>query len=910
MATELFTELNTKPLDDDDDDEHAELLSDDNEAIAEKVVELEGSLAAQGEQVDTTALERIQSNGNAARLAHHHTSADTSIPIPSRRDENMAGSESQRQNPTLPNPTASIAHERQLVVPARSRSPIIPISSTTNMSTFTFPINNTPAPAAAAAAAAAAANDHKLTPRSPPSFSIDETASPSSLDLPEPSSSFTFGSFRLNEPTTHLMGTPTAELGPFDYPVVDGGLAIGAAMSPAIRRLVEDDQQQGNPHSLVPPPPGFTPSLRRTSSTSTVPITPAGGRRPSVVHSNTVPQADAGRRLSLVTGGDGEGLGPHSASAIVAAVDEEERMLRHCETTGTGTGTGSEHHVRRDAGTGRIRRSSMASVAPSFSSSAAAAASSPASISGTTRRPSILAFAHQRLPDTPIPPSLAHLASTLRRGSIPAVHHFATQPPTTTITMMDMPSRDRQSSVSSTMSSMRSSISSASGMTAAVARNSLTGPVFINQGTRDEHMTVSSAYLYQRRSSLASTSRGLLSSKAPLPPIVRPGLLPNQQRTGSISSSSESSESSHPSSSGSRESIMTIRDLRDWEGESRPAGGSTEGPSIERNRRMSMPSLPSPSSSSSVGADHEGSHWLPKPQPQLRSSSVAHPSSSTDSSKFSFPPQVSTTYVKPRPFKLGMPPSPRMNSPETFGDQPMHSTSSSSSPSSSSSSRTTRSSSSSSKHSGTPPRAQEDRSSTVKPYIPSSSEDSSDLSAEQPTTDTPCKRSTYRISQRGIEERERRRSSRMSALMTTPGGNSLETIPSDYVVDFSSTPRSSAVNARSSFGSSSGADMASQPRVNHPGTSKHATIKAETGAAAAAPVAHHAGQHERSALSTSSSEEGPEEVGLSSDNDEKGHFQPNDDDEQAGVAGVSSAFRAFAFPASKRNGSAYKGNGA
>lgn len=636
----------------------------------------------------------------------------------------------------------------------------------------------------------------------------------------------------------NAMGTPTAELGPFEYPV-DGGLAVGAVMSPVIRRLVEDEP--GN--SLLPP--GFTPSLRRTSSTSTVPISPAGGRRPSVVHSNTVPQADAGRKLSLA--GDGEGLGPHSASAVVAAVDEEEKMLRQGET---GLEMGKEH-VGRDAGAERIRRMSVGGAAGPFGSMA----SSPTSISG--RRPSILAFAHQPLPETPIPPSLAHLASSFRRGSIPS-NQFAP---------MTMPPRDRQSSVSS-MSSLRSSISSASGMTAAVARNSLTGPVFVNQGTRDEHMTVSSAYLYHRRSSLASTSRGLLSSKTPLPPISRPGVLPNQQRSGSMSSSS----SSNPSSSGSRESIMTIRDLREnWDG--RPAfsrqGDSNEGASpMERNRRMSMPSLPSPSASA-LDNDNDVSHWLPATQP--RSSSLAQPASSTETSKFSFPPQVSTTYVKPRPFRLGMPPSPRTQSTEAFDTQhsdPL---------------RTTDSSSSSSNHSGTP---QEGRS-PVLPYVPSSSEDLSDVSGE--SKDTPSKR-TYRISQRGIEERERRRSSRMSALMATTG-NSLETIPSDNVVDFSTTSRSAA---RSSFSSSN----TSSSGISYPRSTRHLT-KAEHSVPAGHP--------ERSALSTSSSEEGPEDGGLSSESEEKGN--PVQSDGEDGSAGISTAFRAFAFPTSNRNGSAYGGNG-
>lgn len=580
-----------------------------------------------------------------------------------------------------------------------------------------------------------------------PSPRIDDFAFPPNTGQPAPPP-FTFGTFQMNESTGEMVGTPTAELGAFEYP-------FDAAVSPAIRRLVQDEQ----PTDPLLLPPGFHPGLRRTSSTSTLPISPAAGRRPSVVHSNTVPQAEVGRRFSLVSG-DGTGMGPHSASAVVQAVEEEEAWRE------------SEDNKAR-------RRSSANSLGGGFASPTAG------------RRPSILAFAHQPLPDTPIPPSLAHLAPHLRRGSIPA-HHW--------------PARDRQSSVSAAVGSpiRAGSIGAASGHTAAVVRNSLSGPVFTHRGTREEHVTVSSAYLYQRRSSLASTSRGLLSSKTPLP-VPRPGLLPNQQRP---------SVSSRGSSSGSRESVMTVRDLRNSfdAAEGRPPlarDGSNDSTATERSRRMSMPALASPPT-----MDAAPPNWTTYP--------------TEADGGFSFPPQVSHRPSQAQPFTLGQPPSPRVvgaSGPGTGTDSDRASTSSGS----------------------TRPKSH--------PVgISSSSEDLSDAQ------DDPPSRRGFRISQRGIEARERRRSSRLSTLAAAGSGNTLETIPSDYVVDFSRS-------ARSSFSAHGGGKLADGRQGQSGGVS---------------------------ALSTSSSEESEERAAEGKPGTE-GHEDPSDV-EDGGVGTITTAFRAFAFP--------------
>lgn len=530
-----------------------------------------------------------------------------------------------------------------------------------------------------------------------------------------------------------MLGTPTTELGAFEYPL--------DAVSPAIRRLVADDHAdhpQG-PGSLLLPP-GFTPALRRTSSTSTVPVSPAGGRRPSVVHSNTVPQAEAGRRFSLVTsGGDGEGLGPHSATAVVHAVEQEL-------------------HASSDSPEPSARRASDTLASGRLHATASPSSPFPG------RRPSILGFAHQQLPDAPVPPSLAHLVgSGLRRGSIPANQ----------LLPVNMPPRDRRQSSISSISSLRSSVSSSSG-TAAVVRNSLSGPVFTNQGTRDEQMTVSTAYLYQRRASLASTSRGLLSSNA-LPTVpMRPGLIPNssQQRQGSVSSTT----SSNPSS-GSRESVAT---LRDFSTDERPGyvrhGSSNESTATERNRRMSMPALASP---------EIGMGWQTRQLGQMRmSTSGATPVPPIDA-RFNFPHQAAGR-LPARPFTLGQLPSPRMQGSDSF----THETGSSSGTGS-----PRRISSSSSSH--------DPRRKVLSPHtISSSSEELSDTTSDPPDTSdqstassssSAAARRGFRLSQRGIEARERRRSSRMSAISAAAGGNTLQTIPSEAVVDFTRTSARSSL---------------------------------------------------------------------------------------------------------------------
>lgn len=74
------------------------------------------------------------------------------------------------------------------------------------------------------------------------------------VDLDAQLKAFSFGTCP-SYPSSAFVGTPTAELGPFEYPV----------------------------HVISPPP------TRRSSTCSTISTVPAAGRRPSVIHSSTAP---------------------------------------------------------------------------------------------------------------------------------------------------------------------------------------------------------------------------------------------------------------------------------------------------------------------------------------------------------------------------------------------------------------------------------------------------------------------------------------------------------------------------------------------------------------------------------------------------------------------------------------------
>ncbi|GHJ88574.1 hypothetical protein NliqN6_4976 [Naganishia liquefaciens] len=555
-------------------------------------------------------------------------------------------------------------------------------------------------------------------PRIPPSFAFPQepqplTPAPPSPPPPRDPAPFSFGTFRMNSPAP-MLGTPTTELASFfEYPL--------DPVSPAIRRLVANEQID-QPSSLLAPQ-GFSPALRRTSSTSTVPVSPAGGRRPSVVHSNTASQAEAAQRFSL-------------------AATEEDAGETYMTTTPV---AGPSASPTRDA---PIRR-------PSDTSSTAprpAAASSPF----PARRSSILGFAHQPLPDAPVPPSLANrVGTTPRRGSISAQQ------------ILPLESRDRrQSSIWITSSSLRSATPGGGG-----ARTSFSGsPVTINPGTQDEHTTVSTAYLYQRRASLASTSRGLLSSNAP-PATARPPIIP--QRQGSVSSVGSSS----------RESIATLRDTT-YDLRPGNARRSSSQESSATVRRMSMPALASPEAT-------EAASW--HAQGALRMS-LGGQTEERAPGGLSCPAGQAGSRVTERAFTLGQVPGPRGQGVNVKGWA-------------SPGERSPRRESSDSE---TPNRAVR----TSHHAICSSSEELSDTMSDPPSasdrsssasSSADPNRRGFRLSQRAIEARERRRSSRLSTFSSSGAGTALQTIPSEaVVVDFA--------EARSARSSAGGTDAHDGPR--------------------------------------------------------------------------------------------------
>lgn len=77
---------------------------------------------------------------------------------------------------------------------------------------------------------------------------------------------------------------------------------------------------------------------------------------------------------------------------------------------------------------------------------------------------------------------------------------------------------------------------------------------------------------------------------------------------------------------------------------------------------------------------------------------------------------------------------------------------------------------------------------------PSASDQSSSASSANPT------RRSFRLSQRAIAARERRRSSRLSTISGASGGTTLQTIPSEAVVDFAEAPSGSARSSVSAGG--------------------------------------------------------------------------------------------------------------
>ncbi|WWC58170.1 uncharacterized protein I303_100706 [Kwoniella dejecticola CBS 10117] len=134
--------------------------------------------------------------------------------------------------------------------------------------------------------------------------SIGRTPSPlsSTDDVALPSEGFKFGTC----PTDSFVGTPTAEQGPFEYPIPpSGSSSSGFSASPPIGSPTlarRGSLALGMTHrreSIIashPPPISSAshslslspPPTRRSSTCSTITTLPVAGRRPSIVHSATV----------------------------------------------------------------------------------------------------------------------------------------------------------------------------------------------------------------------------------------------------------------------------------------------------------------------------------------------------------------------------------------------------------------------------------------------------------------------------------------------------------------------------------------------------------------------------------------------------------------------------------------------
>ena len=394
-------------------------------------------------------------------------------------------------------------------------------------------------------------------------------------------STFKFGS--MNSVSDQIVGTPATELGPFEYPILlpddddvedpagrrlsesslKGGLRSGPLGLP-LRRPVEEAVAVG---------PGIG-SLRRMSTMNQVMLASVGTatetevRRPSVVHSNTVP---------LVTTTTGSSTGEQEA-------DERNTQGREGADTPDPKTSSLLQSRRATLDNGYEQSATGPSLAlPPGSISAAAAGAVNLSRATSTKRRSILSFGREGPVDTPVPPSLAGLVSggvvetgaspvssnpkamsssmaALRRGSMPAVRYDP----------MWM-NKERNPSISSPLSQTKFNLVDPARSTFARASfSSDAGPIVVDQGTKWERTTVSSAYLYARRNSLAhpiGPSLGL-TGRASAAVAMRPGLAPFQQpdsdhrRPSNVSEDGRSASGNTSVAGSSTGSIQTLREAR------------------------------------------------------------------------------------------------------------------------------------------------------------------------------------------------------------------------------------------------------------------------------------------------------------------------------------------------------------
>jgi hypothetical protein len=433
-------------------------------------------------------------------------------------------------------------------------------------------------------------------------------------------SSFKFGSISNDT----VLSTPSAELGPFEYPVNPDVVEKEEEGGEAHRRssgsssLLNDNNHEwryihnhGHGHTVQSglglPARGLAEEavaagsgigrLRRMSTMNQVVSVQPEVRRPSVVHSNTDPLVDV--------------------VDTAVSVEVEERQGEE------GTGAGDREDVTEgDMTKGNLalhkRRATLDNNGQDTSSpSLGPLTLPPGSISaaalGTVnliiaRRQSILSFGQGAPVETPVPPRLAGLhvgtgsparmqggalvgkdeprsISALRRGSLPVNNMQG-------VDMLGASGRSRQQSVGIT------SVGASSSAFARASFSSLAGPIVSNPGTRYEQTTVSTPYLYNRRNSLAHhyplggaapSTQGVGQAQH-----VRPGLPPWQPRRMSTSEASDAGRSVGGSSSTS--SMRTIRADRLGSdvstpmglGEDRNAGYNLSPGAVDEGLRRSM----------------------------------------------------------------------------------------------------------------------------------------------------------------------------------------------------------------------------------------------------------------------------------------------------------------------------------
>lgn len=451
----------------------------------------------------------------------------------------------------------------------------------------------------------------------PGSGSISGPGLPSDLNNKR-LSSFKFGSISNDT----VLSTPSAELGPFEYPVNPDVVEKEEEGGEAHRRssgsssLLNDNNNEWRYNyghtvqsGLGLPARGLAEEavaagsgigrLRRMSTMNQVVSLQPEVRRPSVVHSNTDPLVDV---------------------VDVAPVEVEGRSVEEGTEGGEREGVPEGDMAKGSLALHRRRATLENNGQDTSSPSLGPLTLPPGSISsaalGTVnlinaRRQSILSFGQGAPVETPVPPRLAGLhvgtgspariqggalvgkdelgsISALRRGSLPVNHLQG-------VDMLGGSARSRQQSLGI------SSVGASSSAFARASFSSLAGPIVSNPGTRYEQTTVSTPYLYNRRNSLAHHyplgGAGPSTQGAGQAQQVRPGLPPWQPRRMSTSEASDAGRSVGGSSSTS--SMRTIRADRLGSdvstpmgiGEDKDAGYELSPGAVDEGLRRSMESF-------------------------------------------------------------------------------------------------------------------------------------------------------------------------------------------------------------------------------------------------------------------------------------------------------------------------------